>query len=102
MGPSVIPEPLEGDIPLVVDLDGTLIHTDLVLESLMLLAKHRPWRLFAALSWLFGGIALFKQKLAQEVMPDIVASGFDGKHSFEDAISPGNGAFLVPSPSLPG
>lgn len=77
MRPSVIPKALEDDIPLVVDLDGALIHSDLVVESLMLMAKYRPWRLFAVLLWLFRGIAPFKQKLAQEVMPDINSLPFD-------------------------
>ena len=30
-------------VPLVVDLDGTLLRTDLLLESALRLIKQRPW-----------------------------------------------------------
>lgn len=32
--------------PLVVDLDGTLINTDTLLESLMVLLKNHPFKVF--------------------------------------------------------
>ena len=34
--------PVHADVPLVVDLDGTLIRTDSLLESLFVLAKEHP------------------------------------------------------------
>lgn len=64
-------------VPLVVDLDRVLLRTDLTVESLMLLAKSRPARLLTALSWLSGGLARFKHKLAREVTPDIKTLPFD-------------------------
>lgn len=50
--------------PLVLDLDGTLIQTDLVLESALNYVRQRPLRLFALLYWAFRGIALLKRELA--------------------------------------
>lgn len=53
---------------LCVDLDGTLIRTDLLLESLLLLLKHNPLYLFMAAVWLFrGGKARLKDEIAARV-----------------------------------
>ena len=57
-------------VPLAVDLDGTLIATDLLVESLFVLAKKKPAMLARAPFWLLRGLAHFKQRLAREVMPD--------------------------------
>ena len=51
-------------IPLVVDLDGTLIRTDLLVESFLSLLAHRPLSALAALFMLFHGKAAFKAHLA--------------------------------------
>jgi 4-hydroxybenzoate polyprenyltransferase len=57
--------------PLVVDLDGTLVATDLLIESLFVLAKRRPLRLLMVPFWLAQGRARLKQHLAREGMPDV-------------------------------
>ena len=57
--------------PLVVDLDGTLVATDLLIESLFVLAKRKPLRLLMVPFWLAQGRARLKQHLAQEAMPDV-------------------------------
>ena len=61
----------ERPVPLVVDLDGTLIATDLLLESLFVLARRRPLRLLMLPFWLAKGKAYFKRRLAQEAAPDV-------------------------------
>ncbi|HUY90006.1 MAG TPA: UbiA family prenyltransferase [Pirellulales bacterium] len=53
-----------------VDLDGTLIRTDTLWESLLLLAKSRPWELVWAVVWLCRGKAYFKRRLALRVAPN--------------------------------
>lgn len=54
--------------PLCVDLDGTLIRSDLLLESLMLLLKRNPLYLLFALVWLLrGGKAGLKAQIAARV-----------------------------------
>lgn len=53
--------------PLVVDLDGTLIRTDLLVEALVLLASTRPLRALATLSALRSGRADLKARVAREV-----------------------------------
>lgn len=56
---------------IVVDLDGTLIHSDILIESLFLFIRHNPLRIFELFVWLFGGKAYFKQRLADAVMPEV-------------------------------
>jgi 4-hydroxybenzoate polyprenyltransferase/phosphoserine phosphatase len=53
--------------PLCVDLDGTLIRTDLLLESLLLLLKRNPLYLFRAVFWLMRGKAVLKAEIAARV-----------------------------------
>jgi len=53
--------------PLCVDLDGTLIATDTLWESLFILLRHHPWQIFLLPFWLLEGKAAFKQHIAQYV-----------------------------------
>jgi apolipoprotein N-acyltransferase len=62
--------PPENQIPLVVDLDGTLIKTDLLWESLARLFRRNPFALFAILFWWTRGRAFLKMKLAARVKID--------------------------------
>jgi len=50
--------------PLCVDLDGTLIHSDILLESLVCLLRKNPLYLFLFPFWLMKGKASFKAKIA--------------------------------------
>jgi len=56
--------PVRDRVPLCVDLDGTLIRTDLLIESFFVALKHNPLSLFAAPLWLFRGKAFLKRRLA--------------------------------------
>ncbi|WP_191487447.1 UbiA family prenyltransferase [Pseudomonas sp. FEN] len=51
-------------IPFVVDLDGTLLRSDLLLESGMAFVRSQPLNLFRTLSWLRQGKAHLKAHLA--------------------------------------
>lgn len=53
--------------PLYVDLDGTLIHSDLLLESFLELIKHNLLMLFLVPLWLLRGKANLKQQIAYRV-----------------------------------
>jgi apolipoprotein N-acyltransferase len=55
------------NIPLAVDLDGTLIRSDVMWESLARLLRKNPFAIFAVLFWLLRGRALLKQKLGAKV-----------------------------------
>lgn len=54
-------------IPLAVDLDGTLIATDLLWEGLFVLLRKNPLYLFLVPFWLAGGPARLKQEIARRV-----------------------------------
>ena len=57
-------------IPLCVDLDGTLIRSDLLVESALALLAHRPLAIFSMLGWLLRGKAHLKRQIAQRVELD--------------------------------
>lgn len=61
------PLPIPVDIPLCVDLDGTLVRSDTLMEALLLLIKQRPWCLFLLPFWLLGGKARVKAEIARRV-----------------------------------
>lgn len=54
-------------LPLVVDLDGTLTPADTLVESVFCLLKKHPLNLFKLVSWLLSGRAGFKQHIAQRL-----------------------------------
>lgn len=58
-------------IPLYVDLDGTLIYSDLLLESLFALLRANPLYLFVLPWWMLHGKAHFKTQIAQRVVLDV-------------------------------
>lgn len=66
-----------GNRPLCVDLDGTLIRTDSLWESVLLLIKGQPWSAFSLVYWFFGGRAYLKQKIAARVQIDPVHLPFN-------------------------
>lgn len=55
------------DKVLVVDLDGTLVKSDTLLESILLLIKQNMLLLLLLPFWLLKGKAVFKQKIAQSI-----------------------------------
>lgn len=55
-------------VPLCVDLDGTLIRSDLLLESLLLLIKRNPLYLLRIPFWLLRGKAALKAEIAARIM----------------------------------
>ncbi|HEY3760511.1 MAG TPA: apolipoprotein N-acyltransferase [Verrucomicrobiae bacterium] len=63
MSPSPSPNP----VPLVVDLDGTVIKTDLLWEHFARLLRRNPFSIFAILFWWMRGRAFLKKQLAARV-----------------------------------
>lgn len=62
--------PVAEEPPLFVDLDGTLLRTDLLYESLFGLIKAQPWAALLVPVWLAGGKARLKAELARRVEID--------------------------------
>ena len=57
--------------PLVVDLDGTLLKTDSLLESLIILFNQNIILFFQSFFWLIRGKAFFKHQLSKYVLPNL-------------------------------
>ena len=58
------------NLPLCIDCDGTLVRTDLLHESVLLLFKSSPWSLWRLPVWLLKGKAYLKQRIAERVLLD--------------------------------
>lgn len=59
--------PAQSQVPLVVDLDGTLIKTDLLWETLARRLRKNPFALVPVLYWWTRGRAYLKRQLARRV-----------------------------------
>jgi 4-hydroxybenzoate polyprenyltransferase len=66
--------------PLVVDLDGSLLRSDILYELILLLIKKKPYALFLILLWLLkGGKANVKKKLNRYFKLDITSLPYNSK-----------------------
>jgi 4-hydroxybenzoate polyprenyltransferase len=59
------------NIPLVVDLDGTLLRTDLFFESTLRLIKQKPWLVLLLPFWLLKGRGHLKSRIFHLVQIDV-------------------------------
>lgn len=66
-------DPSINNRPLVVDLDGTLIYTDMLHESALIILRDKPHHLLAIPYWLMraNGKAVLKQRLAHLIDVDV-------------------------------
>lgn len=65
------------DIPLVIDLDGTLCRTDTLHEGLLGLVAQRPAALLQLPLWIARGKSFFKHRVAEELLLDPEALHYD-------------------------
>ncbi len=70
MAPDELSAP-GADVPLCVDLDGTLVKSDTLLDSVLVLARQNPAALLRIPGWLQGGKARFKQEVTAAVTLDV-------------------------------
>lgn len=59
------------ELALCVDLDGTLVRSDLTLESLLAAVKGRPWIILVLPWWILKGKNHMKDQLARHAQPDV-------------------------------
>jgi len=64
-------------VPLAVDLDGTLIRSDLLMESLAAALKRNPFTVFSLPLWLARGRARLKSELAKRSDVDVALLPYD-------------------------
>src|SRR4030066_129287 len=65
------------EVPLCVDLDGTLVRSDLLVESWFGLLKRNALHAFLAPLWLFTGKARLKHEIAHRVDLDVQSLPYD-------------------------
>jgi len=65
------PLPADAGVPLCVDLDGTLVKSDTLLDSVLVLARQRPAELLKVPGWIGQGRARFKQRVTAAVTLDV-------------------------------
>jgi len=63
--------------PLVIDLDGTLLRSDLLIESGFAFIRDNPKRLLVPLKWLLSGKAFLKEQLARSTPLDVTVLPYD-------------------------
>ena len=67
-------------MPLIVDLDGTLLRSDILYELILLLIKKKPYVLFLIMLWLLkGGKANVKKKLNRHFKLDITSLPYNSE-----------------------
>jgi 4-hydroxybenzoate polyprenyltransferase/phosphoserine phosphatase len=59
------------DCPLCIDLDGTLVKSDTLVDSVLSIARHRPLELLKIPGWLREGKASFKRHVTSAVALDV-------------------------------
>jgi 4-hydroxybenzoate polyprenyltransferase len=62
-----------GTLPLCVDLDGTLVKSDTLVDSVLALVRQNPRALFRIPGWLAQGKAAFKRHVTGAVSIDVAA-----------------------------
>lgn len=63
--------------PFVVDLDGTLLKSDLLFECAMAFVRSKPLQCLKPLAWLTHGKAYLKEQLAQSTDIDVATLPYD-------------------------
>ena len=83
--------------PLCVDLDGTLVKSDTLIDSLLVLARTRPTRLFALPGRIFLGRAAFKAYVASSVSLDVAHLPYNRKllHFLQEQKARGRSIYLA-------
>lgn len=71
--------PAPADTALCIDLDGTLVKTDLLYESLLALLSRNPLYVFLLPFWLLRGKASLKHEIARRVELDVTTLPYDAR-----------------------
>ena len=74
-----LPDMPASSLPLCVDLDGTLIRSDLLLESVLRLVGRNPLFLFMLPVWLLRGGAALKAEIGARVELNAAALPYDSE-----------------------
>lgn len=67
----------EPDVPLCIDLDGTLVRTDVLVEAALGLLRRNPFYVFAFVGWILRGRAHLKHQIARRSDLEVSALPYD-------------------------
>jgi 4-hydroxybenzoate polyprenyltransferase/phosphoserine phosphatase len=70
--PPEAPAPVPAGVPLCVDLDGTLVKSDTLLDTVIVLARQHPRAVLSFPKWVAQGKAAFKRKVTELAQIDVV------------------------------
>ena len=70
-GPGTTAQTLRPGVPLCVDLDGTLVKSDTLVDSVLAMARQHPASLVKIPGWIGQGKASFKQHVTSAVTLDV-------------------------------
>ncbi len=76
---TLLQQDLAHEVPLCVDLDGTLVRTDLLVESWFALLKRNPLAALQAPLWLLRGKASLKHEIARRADLDVRNLPYDNR-----------------------
>ena len=68
---------LQTNRSLIVDLNGTLLRSDMLVESAFAFLRHHPFQALAPFSWLLAGKAHLKARLAAAVPLEVASLSYD-------------------------
>jgi 4-hydroxybenzoate polyprenyltransferase len=71
--------PIAAPVPICVDLDGTLVKSDTLVDSLLALARNRPMLIFQLPGHLLDGKAAFKAFVSQSISLDVAHLPYNHK-----------------------
>jgi len=71
------PAQRDDDVPLCIDLDGTLIRSDLLIESTLVLVRRNPLNILRCGFWLLRGKAAMKREIAARSEVDVSLLPYD-------------------------
>ncbi len=94
---------MRSPIPLVVDLDGTLLSTDTLWEALWRVLSRRPWYVLSLIPRLRAGRAAFKWSLADEMVQGVPRYPVNNAvlHYLQDAVRQGRPVYLATAAPRP-
>jgi 4-hydroxybenzoate polyprenyltransferase len=70
-GMALVQPVLRAGVPLCVDLDGTLVKSDTLVDSVLLMARQKPAELLHIPGWIAQGKASFKKHVTDAVTLDV-------------------------------
>lgn len=67
------------EVPLCIDLDGTLVRSDVLIEAALACVRHNPVDALRCVGWLMHGRAFLKRRVAEHTYLDVATLPYDAR-----------------------